>query len=227
MKPVEPKSVVNPGPKEIPMEAARKLRRHMNSLEKSIRNTTTWQNYRDKIIIEMALQTGLRREELQWVDVDDARLDLMPVIGKGRKKRQVPILSDLRAMLDRYIHEKDRRGERVESEECDCGKAPGCPVCLGSGIAGAPLFMSRKGNRLSLRQINLIFEKRCREAGIGHFTPHSFRHRFSRSFLERSENPAAAVGDLSTLLGHSKVETTHIYLKNSVPQIAALMEKRA
>jgi len=61
MKPVTPKSEVSDRVKDIPMPLVRQLRRHMNSLERSTRNTTAWQNNRDRVIIEMMLDTGLRR----------------------------------------------------------------------------------------------------------------------------------------------------------------------
>jgi len=207
MKPVTPKSEVSDRVKDIPMPLVRQLRRHMNSLERSARNTTAWQNNRDRVIIEMMLDTGLRREEVCWVNVEDAREDLMPVIGKGDKKRRVPILTGLRRKLDAFLREKERRGEDVDD--------------------GAPLFVSRKGNRISIRQVNDIVSGRASDAGIGHHTPHALRHTFARNFLRRSEHPEGAVGDLGTLLGHSNLQTTFIYLKRTLPEIAASMERTA
>ena len=41
--------------------------------------------------------------------------------------------------------------------------------------------------------------------------PHSFRHRFAKSFLERFNDLAL----LADLLGHENIETTRIYLRRS------------
>jgi integrase/recombinase XerC len=208
MKPVEPKSEVTTGTKDIPMPKVRKLRRHMNSLDIHRAGTTGWLNFRDRVMIELMLQTGLRREEVAWINIEDVQdRDIMPVIGKGRKKRHVPLRQDLRHILAAFLKAKRKRGESLDD--------------------GAPLFVSRKGNRLSLRQINLIVAGRCEDAGIGHFTPHALRHTFSRWFLQMSENINQAVGNLSTILGHSDIRTTYIYLKDNLADIAASMDRMA
>lgn len=229
MKPVTIKSEVKTGTKDIPMPKVRKLRRHMNALDTHRAGTTGWLNLRDRVMLELMFQTGLRREEVAWINVEDVQdREVMPVVGKGRKLRHVPLRQDLRRTIEAFLKAKRRRGEPMDVMPCGCGDSVTvCPECAGTGFAKAPLFLSRKGNRLSLRQINLIFTGRCEDAGIGHFTPHSSRHTFSRCFLEESENPYKAVGNLSTLLGHSDIRTTYIYLKDNLADIAASMDRMA
>lgn len=229
MKPVEPKSEVTTGTKDIPMPMVRKLRRHMNGLDTHRKGTTGWLSLRDRVMIELMLQTGLRREEVAWINVEDVQdRDIMPVIGKGRKKRHVPLRQDLHRIIEAFLKAKRKRGEPMDVMPCSCGESVTvCMECAGTGIAKAPLFMSRKGNRLSLRQINLIVAGRCEDAGIGHFTPHALRHTFSRWFLQMSENINQAVGNLSTILGHSDIRTTYIYLKDNLADIAASMDRMA
>jgi site-specific recombinase XerC len=53
-------------------------------------------------------------------------------------------------------------------------------------------------------------------------TPHSLRHSFAHRYLE--QNPGDLIG-LARLLGHESLETTRVYLRLSVNDLAQRMEQ--
>ncbi|HEY3346982.1 MAG TPA: tyrosine-type recombinase/integrase [Nitrospirota bacterium] len=212
MKRVEPKSRVDGGYKYLTPGKVSQFRRFMARQDKTA-GTLGWNAQRDDLIIEIGLRCGLRREEIQMIDMVDALdtrghrddADLLKVIGKGNKERSVPVPSDIRAKLDAFIKLKPRHGESIEDD--------------------APVFVSNKRNRLSLRAINALVAKRFEEAGAGYASPHMLRHTFARWYLTNSENVNRARVNLPLLLGHDKLDTTRIYLQSTLPDIYREIEK--
>ena len=51
--------------------------------------------------------------------------------------------------------------------------------------------------------------------------PHSFRHRFAKSFLDRHNDIAL----LADLMGHESIETTRIYLRKTSTEQQALINQ--
>ncbi|MDD7545741.1 MAG: tyrosine-type recombinase/integrase [Actinobacillus porcinus] len=51
--------------------------------------------------------------------------------------------------------------------------------------------------------------------------PHSFRHRFAKSFLERCND----ITFLADLMGHESIETTRIYLRKTSTEQQAIINK--
>jgi integrase/recombinase XerD len=143
-------------------------------------------NPRDRCIIKLLAYTGMRREELQALDVQDVDFDRSLIIirkGKFGKARTVPVAKDVLGDLKFLI------GERLKG----------------------PLFASQKSERISLRQINEIVAKAGRLANIKnpnpkrrHINPHLLRHSFSRNFLKAG----GRLEVLMQLLGHASIRTT-------------------
>src|SRR5574341_212938 len=161
---------------------------------------------RDRAIVFVLLATGLRREELVRLDVDqlepalpDAlrrarRGRIVRVRGKGQTERTVFLSSDARKALADYLeHERPRD----------------------AGEGAAALFLSAAGlparaadGRLSPRAINLLLEQIGRwhdaeqpEAGrrISPLRPHDLRHTFAFQ-LAKATNADAY--ELERRLGH-------------------------
>lgn len=117
---------------------------------------------RDRAIIIVLMDAGLRASELIGLDLSDVDLDngILLVLGKGRRKRQVPIGRKALAALDRYLR------ARAKSDDAHKPK----------------LWLSKKGilTDSGLRQ---LIERKCKQAGIAHLHPHQFRHSFADSWL--------------------------------------------
>jgi site-specific recombinase XerD len=118
---------------------------------------------RDRAIIRVLLDTGMRRGELIGLTVADVHLDhrvLVVTHSKTHKGRTVPIGAKATTEIDRYLRQRRRH------------KAASSPMLwLGqSGPIGGDL-------------VRKMLHKRCDEAGIGRIHPHQFRHTAAHRWL--------------------------------------------
>jgi integrase/recombinase XerC len=147
---------------------------------------------RNLAILETFYATGMRLAELQRLDLDDLDLigDQVKVRGKGRKERIVPLGQTAVRALRRY---ELRRAEIVRRA------AP---------AERRAVFISERGRRLSVRQIQSITGKFldavAEDAGL---STHSLRHSFATHLLDAGADLMA----VKELLGHASLSTTRIY----------------
>ena len=145
---------------------------------------------RDRAILEILYGCGLRVSELCALTLRDLDLDegLVRVIGKGAKERLVPVGSDARVAVHRYL--------RALRPELDRGDTEG------------RLFLNRRGRRLSRMGIWKILRRYVERAGIEkRVTPHTLRHSFATHLLEGG----ADLASVQEMLGHADISTTDIY----------------
>ena len=147
---------------------------------------------RNKAILYLLHDCGLRAEELCKLTVDDVHFDAddcyVLVNGKGRRQREVGFGVKTRKALRVYM-----RYRKAPSDE----KA---------------LFLSRKGGHLGTMALNEILRSLAETAGITgvRCSPHTFRHTFAVNALRQGVD----LFKVSRLLGHSNVQTTDRYLKS-------------
>lgn len=139
---------------------------------------------RDKAMFELLYSSGLRVAELSNLDLSG--LDLsggdVRVLGKGRKERIVPVGRKAKAALEAWLAIREPIGEA--------------------------LFVSQKGKRISIRNIQKRLTKLSQDIGLGvHVTPHMLRHSFASHVLESSGDLRA----VQEMLGHADISTTQIY----------------
>lgn len=152
---------------------------------------------RDRAIIELAYSSGLRLAELQSLDDGDLDLDrgLVKVVGKGGKERIVPVGSQARAAVSEYLSQRSR----VSAREPRKGE-------------GRPLFISRRGTRISRRQVQRSVSAWLTWAAQGErLSVHTLRHTFATHMLDQGADLMA----VKELLGHSSLSTTRIYTHTS------------
>lgn len=138
---------------------------------------------RDTAIVRMLLDTGCRRAELVGIDV--AQLDLrhkeVTVTGKGSKTRIVPFSDKTALALRKYLRARAGRPQA-------------------SGVA---LFLSTRADRPGARMtgggIAEMITRRCVASGLGHITPHQFRHTWAHDLL----SAGAGESDVERLAGWS------------------------
>ena len=150
----------------------------------------SWEEKRDKAILEMLYSSGLRVSELAGLNHDDLDFfqGLVRVRGKGKKERIVPVgqtaLNSLRAYWDM----------KAPRETTNAIKKP--------------LFISRIGSRLTDRSVRRMILKYVKRTGLGkEISPHTFRHSFATHMLDRG----ADLRSVQELLGHANLSTTQIY----------------
>ena len=152
---------------------------------------------RDQCIVELLYGCGLRVGELVgldarpsdvaagWVDPSDASAQ---VLGKGGKRRGVPVGSAALLALGRWL---DLRPRLAQVDE-------------------PALFVSRRGSRLTAGQVRSRLKLRALRAGLPtHVHPHMLRHSFATHLLQSSGDLRA----VQELLGHANITTTQVYTK--------------
>ncbi len=150
---------------------------------------------RDRAVCEVLYGAGLRVSELCGLDLDDVHwsANVLSVFGKGRKQRLVP------------LHEVGLLAVKRWRDE---GRAE----VMASDTDAAALFINRRANRLSARDVRRILDQRL---GIGHVHPHQLRHTFATHLLEGG----ADIRVVQELLGHETLSTTQIYTHVSKTQL--------
>jgi integrase/recombinase XerD len=152
---------------------------------------------RDRTMIEMAYDCGLRASELCSIkisDIDSAG-GVIRVRGKGNKERIVPYVGALRGVVGRYLNAS--RPELLKSDK------------TGGRIGGDFLFLSSRGRPVSRRELWKIIQRRGGSVGISRrrLHPHVLRHSFATHLQRRGMD----LRTLQELLGHSSIATTEKY----------------
>lgn len=150
---------------------------------------------RNKAIVVFALNTGLRVSELTGLDVGDVlnghirkELEVRKEIAKGKRERIIPLNEKARKAIEDLLEFNEKKGYTVSEN--------------------APLFISRRGTRISSRQVENIIKRLREDSEIDiTMTPHTLRH----SFATRLRKKGADLRVIQTLLGHKNLATTQIY----------------
>lgn len=147
------------------------------------------QQLRDRAILLLLLDTGLRASELCGLKVGDVELKTgrISVAGKGGKHRYVWAASVTRQALWQY------HAERIDG-----------------GDPARPLFTSTVGGRgIGRRWLSRRVKQLGERAGIDGVYPHRFRHTFAVQYLRNGGD----VFTLQILLGHSSLKMVRYYAR--------------
>ncbi len=171
---------------------------------------------RDHVLYAMALGTGLRAHELLALDVGDVfdasgevrrrvRLRVFKGHGRGPNDEQEVLLAEsLRTKLTALRRWKSRRGESLD--------------------AGAPIFVSARGTRLSLRQLRNAFAVWQERAGFERRVSfHMCRHAACSSIYALSKDLRLT----QRFARHRSVLTTMIYTHPSDEDLVRAVERIA
>ena len=153
----------------------------------------SWYGRRDRTLLLLALQTGLRVSELIGLDCRDVVLGTGAHVrcqGKGRKERATPLRKDSVHALRAWL------GERPGHDD-------------------QPLFVSNRGDRLSRDAVERIVRKhaqlasaQCPTLKSKRVSPHVLRHSAAMDLLHHGVDCTV----IALWLGHEHVETTQMYL---------------
>jgi len=152
-----------------------------------------WEGRRDRAMLLVGVQTGLRVSELTGLDCGDVSLGVGANVrceGKGRKHRAVPLTSATEAVLGVWMRER-------------------------SGFRDDPLFPTRTGRRLSVDAVERLVRKhgataelRCPSIRAGQLHPHTLRHSCAMSLLRAGVDTSV----IALWLGHADIRSTQPYL---------------
>ena len=170
---------------------------------------------RDRVILEILLDTGLRAAELVGLNVGDLRnkdrLYVRPEIAKRSKGRFIPVSADLQRTLKGFFRDKLARKESIRDD--------------------APLFISRNGGRLSKRSLQELVEGWLIRAGltttkdgkeVALYSTHSLRHACFKRMQERG----VKLTTIQKIAGHASLASTGIYTEATWEEMSEAVEAR-
>ncbi len=162
----------------------------VNRLLAEAGKSSTPKGQRDKALLELLYATGMRVSELVLLNIDDVNLTKANVqcLGKGNKKRTIPIYDRAVQALGEYLQKGRPRLVKDPNEKA--------------------LFLNHRGKRLTRQGLWLIIKHYADEIGIGsEVTPHTLRHSFATHML----SGGAGLREVQKLLGHANISTTQVY----------------
>ena len=159
----------------------------------------SWQGRRDTALLALIYGCGLRLSEALGLSRAEAPTgDMLTILGKGRKQRQLPVLPIVREAIADYL--------------------AACPHRL---CADGPLFVGARGGPLHPRLVQRQMEALRGFLGLpATATPHALRHSFATHLL-------GAGGDLRAiqeLLGHASLSTTQRYTAVDTARLLAIYD---
>jgi integrase/recombinase XerC len=159
---------------------------------------------RDKMIVELFYNTGMRLSEL--IEIKHKDIDLnknqIKVLGKGNKQRIIPLNLFLINIYKLYLFEKEKNGFATDENQY--------------------LLTTNKGNKLYpkfvYRKITFYLGQ---VSGMRKKSPHILRHTFATHML----NNGADLNAVKEILGHASLSATQIYTHNTLEQIKKIYKQ--
>ena len=155
-----------------------------------------FEGVRDRLILEMLYDTGVRRSELIYLkDVDvDYNAMRIKVTGKRNKQRLIPFAERLKDLMLAYME--------VRNREVGCGVGY--------------LFVRKSGEALTVNNLyNIVKKKLSNISTLSKCSPHVLRHSFATSML----NNGAELSAVKDLLGHSSLASTSVYTHTTFEEL--------
>lgn len=154
---------------------------------------STWIGRRDRTLLLVAVQTGLRVSELIGLNCGNVILGAaahVRCLGKGRKERCTPLRPETARMMDAWLRERHGSEEDAAFPNIRGGR------------------LSRDAVERLLAKYAAIAKRRCPSIGKKHITPHVLRHSAAMNLLHHGVDRSV----IALWLGHESIQTTEIYL---------------
>jgi integrase/recombinase XerD len=168
----------------------------------------SFRTYRDLALVGLMLLDGLRSCEVLALQLEDLQLAdaQMRVLGKGNKKRVLPLPPEVIEVLDKYL--------RLER-----------PLTNSSS-----LFVSLKGRQRGQAMTPAGLRSLFRHHRLGSQVPHAHAHRLRHTFGADLARAGISLPALQHLMGHSQIHTTMLYVQLAPQDVwseyARAVEKR-
>ena len=148
-------------------------------------------------VVRYLAATGARISELIQIKIEHVKMGHIDLYSKGGKLRRIYIPKSLQEETLIWLKESNRE----------------------TGF----LFLNKYGDRITTRGISGQLKKIAVRYNLNPAViyPHSFRHRFAKSFLDRCND----IAFLADLMGHESIETTRIYLRKTATEQREIIDK--
>ena len=183
--------------------------RNICSIEEMRQIYEVCETKRDRALISIAYGCGLRRSEIEKLNTSDVLMHkgiLVVREGKGGKYRTIPLSNNsLKDLKEYIIYERPKYFSSGQFEQSQA------------------FFISNKGLRIQgddhNQRLKYLIEKTQNPELLGkEITLHCLRHSFATHLLDNG----ASIEFVQKLLGHSEIDTAHIYSKKRKQRLALM-----
>lgn len=157
-------------------------------------NGSDYLSVRNKMILMIFFDTGIRLSELVNMQLDQIQDSYFVIYGKGRKERVVPKNPAVGKHMYKYLN---ARAKYFAARSCEEDF----------------VFLSKTGRRLTNEAIRVFMREAAEAVGVNpkvRVSPHTCRHTFAHQQLKNGLD----LYSLSRLLGHESVTITQRYLES-------------
>ncbi len=173
----------------------------MDAVFSTLEFGSDFEGLRNKLIIDILYQTGLRRAEL--LNLKEGDVDIfntqLKVLGKRSKERIIPFDLALKRNLENYL--------RVKQEQ---------------NLSNPYLLVTAKNIRLSTHQLTkIVKDVLSGVTTIKKKSPHVLRHTFATHILDNG----ADINAVKELLGHASLAATQVYTHNTIDKLKKMYNR--
>ena len=165
--------------------------------------TKDFDGVRDNLILEILYCTGIRRQELINLKINNIDFSnfRIKVLGKRNKERFIPILESTIQLLNNYLEERSKLKKIIDIDF---------------------LFITRRGKKIYENFVNRVTKKYfSKYSSKLKKSPHILRHSFATHLLDNG----ADLNSVKDLLGHISLAATQIYTNRSIEEIKKVFKK--
>lgn len=156
-------------------------------------DNSTWIRRRDRLLLHLAIQTGLRVSEVVSLRIGSIQIgphSQLECVGKGRKQRVIPLQKNTVRLVTAWLNELPTATD-----------TPMFPTHAGTPLTRAAVA------KLVARHVQAAAAV-CPRLGGKNITPHTLRHTCAMTLLHAGIDTAS----IALWLGHANIQTTQVYL---------------
>ena len=165
--------------------------------------TKDFDGVRDNLILEILYCTGIRRNELINLKINNIDLanQRIKVLGKRNKERYIPILNSTVQLLNSYLELRNKLNFINDKDF---------------------LLITSRGKKIYENLVNRVTKKYfSKYSSKLKKSPHILRHSFATHLLDNG----ADLNSVKDLLGHTSLAATQIYTNRSIEEIKKVFKK--
>ncbi len=176
--------------------------KEMMKLFSSLTFEDSFKGRRDKLMLDLFYQTGMRLSELRGLKINDIDISkkMLKVLGKRNKERLIPLQDEVLKDISSYLLEREKMAQvHIEA-----------------------LIIDNKGNMCNEKFVYRTVNSYLSAVTLAtKRSPHIIRHTFATHMLNRG----ADLNTIKEILGHANLAATQVYTHNSIDKLKAIYKQ--